>query len=218
GVQTCALPISPHAEASLALLAREEIAAFRTPESCADALAAYFSWRSPREVAKGSASWPRELPKRGRLDEAQSLGLFASLGITVVKHEVAGAPAYAHAIGYPVAVKALCGDILQRPEAGAVRLNVSDRTGFDREVGAMLRRVSAKSILVQKMESGLAEAIVGYRHDPLVGPVVMIGAGGTLAEIYRDFALALAPVSEEEAASLIGEVKGFAMLPGYRNL
>ena len=40
------------------------------------------------------------------------------------------------------------------------------------------------------MESGLAEAIVGYRDDPVVGPLVLVGAGGTLAEIYRDFALA----------------------------
>ena len=49
-------------------------------------------------------------------------------------------------------------------------------------------------MLVQKMESGLAEAIVGYRDDPLVGPVVLVGAGGMLAEVYRDYALRIAPV------------------------
>jgi acyl-CoA synthetase (NDP forming) len=68
------------------------------------------------------------------------------------------------------------------------------------------------------MESGLAEAIVGYRHDPLVGPIVLVGAGGTLAEIYGDFALRLAPVSEDDAAAMIEKVKGFAMLRGYRGL
>ncbi len=84
---------------------------------------------------------------------------------------------------------------------------------------AMLRRLpAARAVLVQKMESGLAEAIVGYRHDPLVGPIVLVGAGGTLAEIYRDFALALAPVNEDEAAAMIEKVKGFAMLRGYRGL
>jgi hypothetical protein len=117
-----------------------------------------------------------------------------------------------------VAAKALSADIQHKTEAGAVRLNVADRAAFDREVKAMLERVAAKAVLVQKMESGLAEAIVGYRHDPLVGPLVLVGAGGVLAEIYRDFALALAPVSEDEALAMIDRVKGFAVLRGYRNL
>jgi hypothetical protein len=73
-------------------------------------------------------------------------------------------------------------------------------------------------VLVQKMESRLAEAIVGYRDDPIVGPIVLVGAGGTLAEIYGDFALRLAPVGEDDAAAMIEKVKGFAMLRGYRGL
>jgi len=217
-VKPLAAFFTPHAEASLALLAREEIAAFRTPESCADALAAYFAWRSPRMAAAGSVDWPRGLPRHGRLDEVQALDLFASLGVEVVKHQVAAAPGYAHSIAYPVAAKVLSADIQHKTEAGAVRLDIADRAAFDREVKAMLDRVATKAILVQKMESGLAEAIVGYRHDPLVGPLVLVGAGGTLAEIYRDFALALAPVDEEEAQAMIGKVKGFAVLRGYRNL
>jgi acetate---CoA ligase (ADP-forming) len=47
---------------------------------------------------------------------------------------------------------------------------------------------------------------------------VLLGAGGALAEIYRDYALRVAPVSEEEAASMIAEVKGLATLRGYRGL
>jgi acyl-CoA synthetase (NDP forming) len=68
------------------------------------------------------------------------------------------------------------------------------------------------------MVTGLAEAIVGYRHDPLVGPVVLVGMGGQLAEIYRDTALECAPVSEEQAHAMIARIKGFALLRGYRNL
>jgi acyl-CoA synthetase (NDP forming) len=210
--------LTPHAEASLALLAASEVAAFRTPESCADALAAYFAWRSPRAASAGTVQWPAALPRKGRLDEAQALGLFASLGVAVAKHQVVAAPGYAHSIEYPVAVKALSSDIAHKTEAGAVCLNVGDRAAFDREVKAMLERVAAKAILVQRMESGLAEAIVGYRHDPLVGPLILVGAGGVLAEIYRDFALALAPVSEDEALAMIDRVKGFAVLRGYRKL
>jgi hypothetical protein len=75
-----------------------------------------------------------------------------------------------------------------------------------------------EAILVQKMEKGLAEAIVGYRNDPVVGPIVLVGAGGVLAELYRDFAIRTAPVSEEEARAMIEEVKGLAPIRGYRNL
>jgi acetate---CoA ligase (ADP-forming) len=211
--------LTPHAERSLALLAAREVAAFRTPESCADALAAYFAWRSPRKVAAPPQEWPRELPLGGRLDEVQAFALFASLGIEVAKHAIAAPPGYGHAIAYPVAAKALAADLLHKTEAGAVRLDIADGTAFDREVREMLERVpAARAVLVQKMESGLAEAIVGYRDDPVVGPIVLVGAGGTLAEIYRDFALAPAPVSEDEALAMIEKVKGLAILRGYRNL
>ena len=70
----------------------------------------------------------------------------------------------------------------------------------------------------RRMEAGLAEAIVGYRHDPVVGPLVLVGAGGTLAELYRDYALRLAPVSRGRGGGDDRGVKGLAALRGYRNL
>ncbi len=212
--------LTPHAERSLALLAERGIAAFRTPEACADALAACFAWRSPRTLAAAaSAEWPPDLPRRGPLDEAQALLLLASLGIPVVEHAIARPPGYTHAIPYPVAAKALSAELPHKTEAGAVCLDIADRAEFDRGVRAMLERVpAARAVLVQKMESGLAEAIVGYRDDPVVGPIVLVGAGGALAEIYKDYALRLAPVSEDEAAAMIAEVKGLAAVRGYRGL
>ena len=73
-------------------------------------------------------------------------------------------------------------------------------------------------LLVQSMERGLAEAIVGFRRDPNVGPVVVLGAGGTLAEVYRDFSVRIAPVGMDEALRMVAEVKGLAPIRGYRNL
>ena len=212
--------LTPHAERSLALLAAQGIAAFRTPEACADALAATFAWRSPCiRAAAASTGWPPDLSRHGRLDEAQALALFASLGIPVAEHAIAQPPGYTHAIPYPVAAKALSAELLHKTEAGAVCLGIADGLELDREVRAMLARVpAARAVLIQKMESGLAEAIVGYRDDPVVGPIALVGAGGALAEIYKDYALRLAPVSEEEAAVMIGEVKGLATVRGYRGL
>jgi hypothetical protein len=66
------------------------------------------------------------------------------------------------------------------------------------------------------MIKGIAEALVGYRLDPLVGPIIMAAAGGVRAELYRDRSVRLAPVDIDTAREMIGEVKGLAALDGYR--
>ena len=217
---------TPHAEKSLSLLAEQGIAGFRTPEACADAFRAFFEWRAPREAPTGGApAWPAGVRTRGALTERDALAVFASLGVPTVASAVAPAPGYAHSVPYPVAAKVLSPDIAHKTEAGGVELGIADAAAFAARVEAMLARVRAGSpgariegVLVQPMQSGLAEAIVGYRDDPLLGPTVLVGAGGTLAEVYRDTQLRLAPVSEAEAAEMIARVKGFAVLRGYRGL
>jgi hypothetical protein len=134
----------------------------------------------------------------------------------VVEYAVAKPPNHAHAIAYPVAAKILDPRVEHKTEAGGVVLGIASSAEFDAKT-RKLRRKSEK-LLVQKMESGLAEAIVGYRDDPVVGPVVVVGAGGTLAELYNDVVVRLAPVSDAEALEMIGGVKGFAVLRGYRGL
>ncbi len=202
GAKPLAAFLTPHAERSLALLAAHGIAAFRTPETCADAFHAYFSWKSPRK--------PPALMQPVLNEDAYAL--IQSLGIPVAAHALVHAPDYAHSLPYPVALKIL--GTRHKTEAGGVVLDIQDRTEL--EQGA--RKLRQETLLVQKMESGLAEAIAGYRDDPLVGPLVMVGVGGVLAEIYKDFSLRLAPVSAEEAEEMIAEVKGLAAIRGYRNL
>lgn len=195
--------LTPHAERSLALLAAKGVPAFRTPEACADAFSAYFAWRAPRLAP--------ELPAI-ELKGGDPFEIISSLGVPVAQHSVVEAPEFAHTLPYPVALKRL--DLEHKTEAGGVVLDVQSAM----ELRSHARRMGQARYLVQRMERGLAEAIVGYRDDPVVGPLVLVGAGGVLAEIYRDFALACAPVSEAEARVLIERVKGFAPIRGYRNL
>jgi acyl-CoA synthetase (NDP forming) len=195
---------TPHAERSLKLLAQAGIAAFRTPEACADAFAAYFAWRAPRQAPQLP---PVVLPQATQ-------DVFASLGITVAQSQLAQAPAFAHSVPYPVAVKIHAPDVAHKTEVGGVILGVRDRDEFVEKA----KGLRSAQVLVQKMESGLAEAIVGYRDDPLVGPVVLVGAGGVLAEVYQDYVLRLAPVSTADAEEMIGEVKGLAVIRGFRGL
>lgn len=213
--------LTPQADESLALLAQAGIAAFRTPEACADALRAYFSWQVPRPAVRSALiGWPAHLPPKGKLTESESLGLFAALGVTVVPSAIAEAPAFEHGIAYPVAVKVLSADIAHKSEVGGVVLGVGNAQELKEVAGKIARATGwpVEQLLVQKMESGLAEAIVGYRDDPVVGPLVMVGAGGILAELYNDVVLRLAPVTEAEAMEMVAQVKGFAALRGYRGL
>jgi len=193
---------TPHAERSLALLAEKGIAAFRTPEACADAFSAYFAWRSPR----------KDVVVEKPVFHAEVFSLIKSLGIPTVEQAIAVAPDFAHSIAYPVAVKVL--DAEHKTEVGGVALGIQDAKAFRETISSW----GKNSVLVQRMESGLAEVIVGYRRDPVVGPIVLVGAGGTLTELYRDFTLAMAPVSPEEALRMIERVRGLAVLRGFRNL
>ena len=103
--------LTPHAERSLTLLAERGTPAFRTPEACADALAAFFAWRAPSERGTSPAvEWPVGLPRQGALDEAQALALLRSLGVPVAESAAASAPDYAH----PLAVSRRRQDPLAR--------------------------------------------------------------------------------------------------------
>jgi acyl-CoA synthetase (NDP forming) len=206
--------LTPHAERSLALLAERGIAAFRTPEACADAFAAFFAWRAPRHQFGDGARTPYLRYRSGSslIGQMRVPELLKALGIPLAEQAIAQAPDFAHSVPYPVALKRL--DVEHKTEVGGVALNIQSAT----ELAQHAKRMGQQRLLVQRMESGLAEVIVGYRDDPVVGPLVLVGAGGTLAELYEDFAVELAPVSEAEAEAMIARVKGLAVIRGYRNM
>jgi acyl-CoA synthetase (NDP forming) len=109
-----------------------------------------------------------------------------------------------------VALKILSAEAAHKSDAGGVVLGVKDVRGL-RENALNIGKATGKpvsEVLVQRMEQGLAEAIVGYRDDPVVGPLVMVGAGGILAELYNDVVLRLAPVDEAEANPVLVKSRG----------
>jgi len=71
---------------------------------------------------------------------------------------------------------------------------------------------------MQKMEKGLTEIILGYRVDELVGPIVMIGSGGVMSEIFDDKSIRIAPVEISDAMEMIKEVKSLISVQGFRGL
>ena len=229
GRKPLAVFCAPQADASLSLLSEHGIAGFRTPESCADAIRAWRDWRAPAEPpaadAARVAAARTAMGDRKRLNEVEACRVFAALGVPAAASEVIMSPDQEIKLEFPVAAKILSPDIAHKTDAGGVAVNIANGADLKRAAASILQSVRGKhpqarlnGILVQRMEKGLAEVILGYKRDPQVGPVVVVGVGGVLAEVYRDFALRLAPVTEEEAARMIQEVKGLALIRGYRGL
>lgn len=223
--------LAPHADASLKLLSEAGLAGFRTPESCADAIHAWRNWQPPVEAP--TADRPRidaaasllAAAKAPQLNEHDACRVFAALGVPVAATAVIKSPGDSAAIDFPVVAKILSPDIAHKTDAGGVVLGIADAGALQAAARTILERVGAKhpgakinGILVQHMEKGLAEVILGFKRDPQVGPVVVLGVGGVLAEIYHDFAMRMAPVGVEEAARMVDEVKGLATIRGYRGL
>ena len=157
------------------------------------------------------------------LDERAAGRVFQALGIAVARSVVVEGPGEAVNLHFPVAVKLLSSSLSHKTDVGGVILNLMNAEAVGaacREITARLSRgrpsVPIEGFLVQEMVSGLAEALVGFHRDAEAGPVITLGAGGTLAELHRDFSVRCAPVSVKTAREMIEEVRGFAGIRGYR--
>jgi len=229
-----AVALTPSAEKSLALLTAAGVPAFRHPESCAEAMALCLLRTPPQPVPRLAepsidALAALEADRASGFDERRAADFFAALGVPTAKSlavpDVRRVAAAVGEVGVPVVLKILSADIPHKTEAGGVALGIPDAPTAAVAAREIEKRVKAhapgarlQGFLVQKMERGLVEVILGYRRDPLVGPTVTVGLGGVLAEIYKDASTRLAPVDEGEALQMIVEVKGLATICGYRNL
>jgi acyl-CoA synthetase (NDP forming) len=211
----------PEAPQALAMLSEAGIPSFRTPEACADAIAAALARREP----KPAIAVPQAGSAGRVLDELEAYALLDRLGIprspaVALDATIAQAPALP--FPYPVAVKVLSADIAHKSEAGGVALNIRDGAALVAAIEAMRETVKLRTgiapdrVLVAPMISGIGEALIGYRVDREAGPLVMVAAGGIHTEIYRDRSLRLAPVDLVTAHAMIAEVKAFATLKGFR--
>ncbi len=212
---------APQADAALRLFEQHGIAGFRTPESAADALHAYLAWQAPTPVV--GAATPALLDKP-RLNEFEACAVFEAMGIPGPGARVVRSAEEARGLAGPAAVKLLSPDILHKTEAGMVRLDVAT-DAIPAAVAELLARATAEhpaarvdGVLVAPMHRGLMELILGYRRDPEVGPVVMLGLGGVLAEIRRSIVVRLAPVSLEDARAMVAELPETRLLTGFRRL
>ncbi len=159
------------------------------------------------------------------LAELESLDLLRASGVTTIEAVAARdadvAVAAARRFGGPVALKLVAAGLVHKSDAGGVSLGLAG----DDAVGAAarllletgrLRGLDVRGLLVQPMAAPGLELLVGLRRDPLFGPVVVVGLGGTLAEVLDDVAIRLAPIDATEADAMLDDLRGARLLAGVR--
>ena len=163
------------------------------------------------------------------LDPEETVVVLAAYGVPLVAHHPAGDPdqaaAVAATVGFPVALKILSPDITHKSDVGGVALNLGNAQRVFREATAMLERVNTANpearldgFLIQPMVSrpGAVELLVGLVEDPVFGPVVAFGQGGTAVEIVSDTSLELPPLNGLLARRLMARTRVWRLLQGYR--
>ena len=224
--------IAPNAPESLARLAAGNVAAFRTPEACVDGVRALLEWRPPAIVVTGKTLAPSTTEllssvKGLDMDEVSGRKLMAAIGIATAQSVMLAEPdaEVPDDLVYPVAAKVVSSDLAHKTEAGAVALGIKEKAGLRDAMAKIWQSArnyapdaKLEGIMVEPMVDALAEVLLGFRRDAEAGPVVVLGMGGILTEIYEDAAVRPAPVSKETAFEMIEEVKGLAVIRGYRNL
>jgi acetyltransferase len=126
-------------------------------------------------------------------------------------------------------LKVVSSDIIHKTDAGGVKLNLSDEAGIRnafREIVESGKRYTREHIgrdpditglLVTPMApKGGIEVIVGVVRDPSYGPVLMFGLGGVLVEVLKDVVFRSLPLTEQDARSMLAEIRASNILEGVR--
>jgi acyl-CoA synthetase (NDP forming) len=124
-----------------------------------------------------------------------------------------------------LAIKIADESVIHKSDLGLVQLNISNgkqlHDAFNQiSSNAKQNKVSKdkSQFLLQKMYPAGVELIIGAHFDPLLGPVIMFGAGGIFVELYQDIVFKVVPVSKQDARDMIDEIKTQLLLDGFRGL
>jgi acyl-CoA synthetase (NDP forming) len=137
---------------------------------------------------------------------------------------VAGADAAvaaAEQVGFPVALKGAAAGLVHKTDAGGVRLGLENRDQVSAAAAEIESSLAAagfqlNGLVVQAMASPGVEMIVGVVHDPNFGPVLACGAGGAVAELIKDVAVRITPITDLDAREMLRSLRTFPLLDGYR--
>jgi acetyl coenzyme A synthetase (ADP forming)-like protein len=164
---------------------------------------------------------------RPALTEIEAKGVFEAYGLPVAKTFLAKtedeAVAHAKKLGFPVVMKVVSPDILHKSDAGGVKVNIKDEAGVREWYKTILKNAknykadaNIDGIAIQEMAPIGTEVIMGSVNDATFGPTVMFGLGGIFVEVLKDVTFRVAPISENQATQMLGEIRGAPLLSGVR--
>jgi len=164
---------------------------------------------------------------RKTLTEPETKEILRACGIPVprfvVAKDVAGALEAAEEIGYPLVMKIISPDIPHKSDFGGVAIGIKDADEVEEKWSQMFLSVAMENpmaviegFIIEQMAPKGVEVITGVVRDAQFGPVAMFGIGGVSVELMKDVSFRLSPVDEKEALEMMGEVKGWPLLRGFR--
>ena len=183
-----------------------------------------FRARSPVEGTSPVADevrerWRDRLASGEPFDELEGLALLADYGVPVVASvrvdTLEDAIEAAEGIGFPVAVKTASPGVQHKSDVGGVRLGVDDSPSLEDSYADLERRLGPQVTVAPMVPPGV-EIAVGIVRDPQFGPLVLAGAGGVLVEIMKDRRLAIPPLNEDRARSMVDRLEVRPLLDGVR--
>lgn len=163
-------------------------------------------------------TWP---DVEGPWDENRSKELLDALGITTPVRRSCSTRTAAHEAlaelgGGPVAVKLLDAAVLHKTEIGGVHLGVDSPAAMDRALDG-LEAAGAREFLIEAMAASGVDLVLGARRDPVFGPIIVLGLGGTTAEVFADISIRSAPLSVRTAEGMPVELQARELLYGFRS-
>ncbi len=120
---------------------------------------------------------------------------------------------FANKVGYPVVAKVV--GPVHKSDVGGVTLNINTPEQLAAEYDRMMQIADATGVMVQKMIKG-TELFIGAKYEPRFGHVVLCGLGGIFVEVLKDVSSGLAPLSYDEAYSMIRSLRGYKIIKGTR--
>jgi len=167
--------------------------------------------------------------RRTWLSEVEAKCVLSAYGIPAVETRRAESPGeaarLAAEIGFPVALKVISADIMHKSDVGGVVLDLESGQAVREAAEGIARRIQAlghariEGYSVQRMvrRTDSVELIVGASTDPVFGPVMVFGSGGTAVEVVADTVVGLPPLNMSLAKQMIDRTRVSKLLAGYRS-
>jgi acyl-CoA synthetase (NDP forming) len=164
---------------------------------------------------------------RTSLTELESKQILKEAGINTTETKLARtkeeAISHSKELGFPVALKIVSPDILHKTDVGGVKLGLNNEDDVGKAYDGIISMIKKQEpaakiqgVSVQPMARPATEVIIGMSKDPQFGPVLMFGLGGILVEVLKDVSFRIVPLTRRDAREMIGEIKGYPILEGYR--